>query len=96
MSRSIKYCCNTSILYNTPDEYLGFWYKNLKTAYTSLTLLPPGTTELEKSNMLLKLRETIFDQKETGLIVTAPAGISLFPHNIVYINLCRIFTFPFL
>ena len=68
---------HTSILYTSPDEDVGFWYNNLNDAYKSLEQMKPGYTELEESNMLMKLRETILDDRE----VTLPPGISRFPHN---------------
>ena len=33
--------------------------------------------------MLIKLRETLLDQKG-GLVVTDPEGISVFPYNTIY------------
>src|SRR5581483_461506 len=46
----------TSILYNTPDEDVGFWYTNLSTSLKDLETMSPTASDLEKSNMLLKLR----------------------------------------
>ena len=54
----------TSVLYTTPDEDIEFWYTNVKSCYESLIKLKPNATELEKSNMLMKLRETLLDQKK--------------------------------
>lgn len=70
----------TSILYTTPDEDLGFWYQNLKASLEELNAVKPDATQLEKSNVLLKLRETLLDEGQ-GSSVTHPAGIALFPHN---------------
>lgn len=67
----------TSIWYRTPDEDIGFWYRNVKAARDELDALPPTTTALEKTNVLLKLRETLMDQNG----VTVPSGISIYPHN---------------
>jgi len=75
----------TSILYKTPDEDIGFWYKNLKSALEGLKTLDPNSTPLEKSNMLLKLRETLLDNASRGeTIVTVPEGISIYPYNVIY------------
>ena len=72
----------TSILYNTPDEDIGFWYQNLKDAHTEMTELDlEKSTPLEKSNMLMKLRETLLDSGDHGDSVTSPDGISIFPYN---------------
>lgn len=70
----------TSVLWKTPDEDIGFWYKNLKTAYNELDSLPENSSSLEKSNMLIKLRETLLDHGKTDTI-TVPDGISRYPQN---------------
>jgi hypothetical protein len=48
----------TSVLYNTPDEDIGFWYKNIKDTYQSLVSLPENSSELEKSNALINYPTT--------------------------------------
>jgi hypothetical protein len=74
----------TSVLWKTPDEDLGFWYNNIKTSYNELLSLPENASPLEKSNMLLKLRETLIDHKEKGDSITVPGGISRYPNNGIY------------
>jgi len=74
----------TSVLYNTPDEDLGFWYKNIKSASDELKQLPPESSQLEKTNVLMKLRETLLDSGEKGMSVTAPSGVSIYPNNVLY------------
>lgn len=71
----------TSIIYRTPNEDVGFWYTNLKTSLEELQALDSTSTVLERSNMLMKLRETLMDDGESGAIITTPPGISLFPMN---------------
>lgn len=71
----------TSIIYRTPDEDVGFWYTNLKTSLEELQALDSTSTVLERSNMLMKLRETLMDDGEKGASITTPPGISLFPMN---------------
>lgn len=71
----------TSVLYQTPDEDIGFWYKNLKTSLTELKGLPADSSTLEKSNALMKLRETLLDSGKDSDTVTEPDGISRYPHN---------------
>lgn len=72
----------TSVIYRTPDEDVGFWYTNLKTSLEELQALDSTSTVLERSNMLMKLRETLMDDGERGASITTPPGISLFPMNI--------------
>jgi hypothetical protein len=74
----------TSILYNTPDEDVGFWYGNISKSLTELESITKKSTLLERSNMLIKLRETLLDDKKDGVTVTVPSGIYLYPHNGVY------------
>ncbi len=78
----------TSIVYRTPDEDVGFWYENITSSYLALGNLPPDTDALTISNELMKLRETLLDHKESGEKVTAPEGISIYPHNVAYVLSC--------
>lgn len=71
----------TSVIWKTPDEDIGFWYNNIKTAYAELDSLPASTSPLERSNMLIKLRETLLDHTKEGDSVTNPEGISRYPNN---------------
>lgn len=72
----------TSVLWKSPTDDIGFWSKNLHTAYVELGELDTATlTPLEQSNVLMKLREVLLDQGDTGQIVTHPEGISIFPYN---------------
>ena len=70
----------TSVLYRTPDEDVGFWYQNMKASLAELKSIKPDASLLEKSNMLMKLRETLLDEGR-GTQVTVPRGISIYPHN---------------
>jgi ribosome recycling factor len=74
----------TSVLWKTPSEDVGFWYQNLKSAKEELDKVTPETTQLERTNVLMKLRETLLDHGEKGDSVTAPGGISVFPSNTPY------------
>lgn len=85
LSKSIEYVEKkgltsgyTKIFVYHPTNDLGLWYENLKTAQTQLQeMKESGYTELEQSNMLMKLRETLLNN-EGGL--THPDGISLVPN----------------
>ncbi|MBU1706175.1 hypothetical protein KKG19_05640 [Patescibacteria group bacterium] len=73
----------TSVLYRTPDEDIGFWYQNLKASLGELEKTTPQTTQLERSNVLIKLRETLLDHGQS-VSVTQPSGISIYPNNVAY------------
>lgn len=69
----------TSIFYKTPADDIGFWYENLKASQAELQNLKP-TSALERTNVLMKLRESLTDSGEKTK-VTYPRGLQLFPHN---------------
>jgi len=76
----------TSVVYNTPDEDIGFWHENLKAAQAELAAVMnnPASTSLERSNVLMKLRETLLDKGESGDHLTYPSGLAWYPHNATY------------
>ncbi len=74
----------TSIFWNTPDEDIEFFYNNLKVSEQELTKIDSTTTSLEKTNVLMKLRETLMDNNKDGDNVTAPMGLSRYPHNLAF------------
>lgn len=71
----------TSVLWQTPDEDISFWYKNLKASENELEKIDSTTSSLEKSNVLMKLRETLLDNGKNGDSLTAPNGLSVYPNN---------------
>ena len=75
----------TSVIYTTPDEDVEFWYQNLKSSLEELYRININTPQLEKSNVLMKLRETLLDSGEKSVEVTVPPGISVYPHNTAYL-----------
>ena len=73
----------TSIVYNTPDENVTYWYANLKACQRELDVFSvrPGST-LEETNFLMKLRESLTTPaSEGGQHIITPQGISIFPCN---------------
>lgn len=70
---------NTSIFYDSPVNDLDFWYKNLKSSYEELNKITANTSQLERTNVLMKLRETILDHGTDGDMVTVPSGIAVYP-----------------
>lgn len=87
----------TSVLWRTPDEDVEYWYSNIKASYEELENLPADATQLEKTNVLMKLRETLTDDTEHGTKVTKPRGISRYPNNKAWgwaRGICWLFGFP--
>ena len=64
-----------------PRDDVGFWYQNLKGSLENLRQAE-GATQLEQTNVLMKLRETLIDHTSSGDTITQPGGIVVFPNNI--------------
>ena len=73
----------TSVLWRTEDENIGFWYENIKACQSELANCLDGT-QLEKSNVLMKVRESLTDNGEDGTVLTIPPGISRYPSNLLF------------
>lgn len=71
----------TSVVYRTPDEDIGFFYENLTAALEELRSVPSEATQLERSNVLMKLRETLTVDGSDGEKLIVPDGLSRYPHN---------------
>lgn len=74
---------NTKVVIYKPTNDLGLWYENLKSAQIQLQELSSKEelTELEESNALMKLRETLLDSEGS---VTHPSMISYYPNHAVW------------
>ena len=72
-----------SIILKQPKNDIGFWYENIKASRDELNNISPETSQLEKTNVLMKLRETLLDNGESTT-VTCPDGISIYPMNVLY------------
>lgn len=66
----------TSVLWRTEDENIGFWYENIKACKGELEKGLDGT-QLEQTNILMKVRETLTDNGK----LTIPEGIHKYPNN---------------
>jgi len=74
-----------SIFLKNPANDIEFWYTNLKSAYEELENLTEDTTALEKTNVLMKLRESLTDRDgENGTKAIYPGGIEIYPDNVMY------------
>jgi hypothetical protein len=75
---------NTGALWDTPNQDVGFWYTNLTASLDELKQVRPDASQLERSNLLMKLRETLLDNGSSGDSLTVPTGISVFPFNTLF------------
>ena len=73
----------TSVLWNTEDENIEYWYNNLKQCQKELAATKDNST-LENTNVLMKLRESLTDVDQHGTTLTIPYGISRYPNNLLY------------
>ena len=71
---------STGIFFHTPGNNIEFWYENLKSAQIQLQEFE-GDNELEESNVLMKLRETLLDEAGN---VTHPNMISYYPNHVFW------------
>lgn len=67
---------NTSFLFTRPQNDVKFWYENLSAATHDLKLISPDAQRVERTNTLMKLRETLLD----GTEVTLPKYIQYHPN----------------
>ena len=74
----------TSVIWRTPNEDIGFWYRNIRSARGVINELSPHSSLLEQSNVLIRVREVLTDHNEVTF-VTVPSGISIYPHNQAYL-----------
>lgn len=74
---------STEIFIYGPKKDLGLWYENLKSAQAQLQELitRDDLTELEESNALMKLRETLLADEG---VVTHPFMISFYPNHVAW------------
>jgi len=74
----------TSVLWRTEDQNVGFWYMNLKACQSELEGCLDGT-QLEKSNVLMKVRESLTEDGDHGTQLTIPSNIVFYPDNAFYL-----------
>lgn len=73
----------TSIFYRTENDNIGYWYQNLKACQKELENVI-GKSQLEQTNVLMKVRESLTDNGQDGTELTLPGGIARYPNNIGY------------
>ena len=74
---------STHIVVYNPRNDLGLWYENLKSAQSQLQELisKDDLTDLEESNALMKLRETLLTSEGA---VTRPSMVAFYPAHIAW------------
>lgn len=93
LTRAIEYLENNnltsgqvSIFLRQPKNDITYWYKNLKSAQAQLqNINTDEISNLEESNILMKLRETLTENSSDGTILVLPEGIEIFPKNVAFL-----------
>ncbi|MCL2462595.1 MAG: hypothetical protein FWF44_08010 [Defluviitaleaceae bacterium] len=70
-----------SIILHQPSNDIGYWYSNLKSAQTELKNMDANATQLEVSNELMKIKETLISTTSNGEVLIRPDGMEIYPHN---------------
>lgn len=73
----------TSVIYKTESDNVEFWYQNLLACRAELENGKDGS-QLEKTNLLLKIRESLTDSRDGATVVTLPNGIARYPNNLFW------------
>lgn len=73
----------TSVLWKTESDNIDYWYRNLKTCQEELETCV-NSSQLEKTNVLLKVRESLTDEGKDGTKLITPGGISRYPNNALF------------
>jgi len=77
---------NSAYFFHTPENDVGIWYNQAKGSLAGLDSLlaqqqrdPKSVTNVDRSNALIKVRETLLDEGKSGVGVTEPKLITWFP-----------------
>lgn len=79
---------NSAYIFKTPDADVGIWYSQITGAKETLTSIlnrvkadSSSVTQLERDNALMKIREVLLDQSQSGTTVTLPPHIAIYPQH---------------
>lgn len=72
---------NTGVIWKQPANDVGYWYRNVLAVRDEVGTLSPSASPLERSNVLMKLRESLSDGGPRGQTLAAPSLIAWWPHN---------------
>jgi hypothetical protein len=75
---------NSSLFFDTPENDIAYWYKNLKDAQVELQSIPENVSLLEQSNVLIKLRETLISHSDKGEELIIPENLQYYPFQIFW------------
>ncbi len=67
----------TSVFWRSPDEDIGFWYRNVKTMQRELHAVGPTASQATRSVVLIRFKDAVL--KDNNVI--SPDGIDIYPYN---------------
>ena len=83
---------NSAYIFTTPTNDLKIWYGQVRGAKDTAesiikraTQNPASVSQLERDNALMKIREVVLDNSQSGTSVTTPASITWFPYQWVMV-----------
>lgn len=83
---------NSAYIFDQPSTDIGIWYSQIQGAkQTTASILERvqndslSVTQLERDNALMKIREVLLDQGESGTDVTLPKNITIFPFQWLFL-----------
>ena len=85
----------TSVMWRTEAENVEFWYRNIIACRDELQSCL-NSSQLEKTNVLMKVRESLTDDSNGSVSLTIPLGISRYPHNFTWAVMVTLSIFIFL
>lgn len=74
---------HTTVLFESPEDDVGFWYKNVKASRAQLDDVKTVTFQ-EQKTVLAELRKTLLSRSGDGSAVVIPQGISIYPKNRIF------------
>jgi len=84
---------NCAFFFRNPSSDMGLWYGNIKGAYDEAQALlerqaknPTSVTSVDRSNLLIKIREVVIDNGSEGhTVVTSPGNAWLYPFQWLWV-----------
>ena len=76
---------SSKVFFDHPQCDIGYWYSNLIAARKELRELPASSSSLEKSNLLMKLRESLTDTEEGSQHLIIPPNINYYPNQVMWV-----------
>lgn len=81
---------NTGVFFTYPNNDVGFWYQRLVDSRKILSDLPKSDSQLEISNTMMRVHESLTGSNKEGTYIRSPDGISIHPYNTGFFWWCTL------